>query len=81
MTTTLTIKTPFRLTKTEFDSPLDAGTFLLKLAMRQIKKQAQDTDRTKETQKNKIAYKQSMDWNNEHFSLSQAKQLIVWDVK
>lgn len=60
ITTTLTIKTPCPLSKTEFNNPLEAGTFLLKLAMREAKKQTQDKDRTKETQKNKLAYQQSL---------------------
>ncbi|MGC4129249.1 MAG: hypothetical protein QM564_06745 [Bergeyella sp.] len=70
--TTITIDTPLELKKTRFATPLEAAYFLMK-----YKIDEEDKERAGETPKNILAYEASVNGQNEQFSLSQAKTIVL----
>lgn len=77
--TTITIDTDINLEKTHFDNPLEAAYVLLWLQINEYRNN--DPFWIEENQKNKLAYKKSILWQNEKFTISQAKKLLLWNTK
>ncbi len=75
--TSITIDTPIVLWKTHFSSIREAVVYIAWFCENDLG----DYDWTKETVKNKKAYKNSLQWKEESFSLSDAKILILWNSK
>ncbi len=76
--TTITIDTPLKLKTTHFADPMQAAYALMWI---QIQHMQQHDDWDEETSDNILAYEHSLAQENEIFSLSQAKNIVLWNVK